>query len=130
MAQDSPVSATVDANGNAAPQLQQVNAALLWEVRQVACYTRQQAVAGTVSIWKNGVLWAPSAALTPIPNILNLAGSGGSGITASGLPYMVLRSGDLAQVVFQGCIPGDVVTANFIYEEFLVSEYGVNIAGG
>lgn len=130
MATDAPITAAVDANGNAVCNLQQVNAALLWEVRQVALYTRQQAVAGTVSIWKNGVLWAPSAALTPIPNILNLAGAGGSGITASGLPYMVLRSGDTAQAVFQGCIPGDVATANFIYEEFLVSEYGVNIAGG
>ena len=130
MAADNPVSATVDANGNGICQLSNNYASLLWELRQVACFTRQPAPNGTVSLWKNGILWAPAVAMSPIPNLNNLTGPDAAGVTASGLPYMTLRTGDTVQAVFMGCTVGDIVTANFILEEFHVEQYGVTIAGG
>lgn len=120
MAFDFPASAAVDANGNASVQFYMVASAQVWEVRQVACYTNQVANAGYVALWKNKILQAPSAALTPVtlPN-----GNKGSAASASGLPYITLNNGDLLEAVFTGCVVGDIVVANFITEIYLEQDY-------
>lgn len=120
MAFDYPVSATVGNNGVAIAELSMVASAQVWEIRQIACYTGQVANAGYVALWKNKILQAPSAALTPItlPN-----GQSGSAASASGLPYITLNNGDVLDAIFTGCVAGDIVTANFIMEIYLEQDY-------
>lgn len=108
-------SVKLDATGAGIIRMAQNIAGMIWTVQQVAIWTSQIAPAGTVSLWKNGYLSAPSGALSILPS--QGPGGKGSGTAAAGLPYIDLQSGDYLEARIQGCTANDTAYATFMYQE-------------
>jgi hypothetical protein len=85
--------------------------AIIWEVRQISAVTATSGSAsGTIAIFKNGNLIAPTAIQVPLHT--------GQGITAAGLPYVYIQASDLIQVRGFGMASGDTLTVAAAYREF------------
>lgn len=102
---------TVALDGTATVTISHQKTGIIWEVEQVAVVTAQVSSSTTASIFLNGNLVAPSAALTPLPT--------GQGTAAGGVPYLYLRATDQATIRIQAAIPGDVVQFRAQYREYL-----------
>lgn len=101
---------TVASNGTSTVNMKHNLNGIVWEVEEVSVRTGQVASATTASIFKNGNLVAPSAALTPLPT--------GQGTAAGGLPYEYLTASDELEIQVQGAVSGDTVTVRAQYREF------------
>lgn len=105
---------TVISAGTAEVDLNHNLAGIMWEIESVSVRTGQVSSACTASIYKNGNLVTPSAALTPLP--------AGQGTAAGGLPYEYLTSSDVLQIRVQGAVSGDYMTVRAQYREFLSTD--------
>ena len=86
----------------------QTNPAVKWVFKQIAVEnTNAASAATTVALYLNGVLIAPSAFMTPTPN--------GLGVSASGLPWIVLGSTDTLVIDVQGATVGDQIKIQGLY---------------
>lgn len=110
--------ATVSSGGTAQVIMEHNLAGIMWEVEEISVRTGRVASATTASIFKNGNLVAPSAALTPLPV--------GQGTAAGGLPYEYLTSSDELEIMVQGATAGDVVTVRAQYREFQMNDPAVS----
>lgn len=66
-------------------------------------------VATTAAIYLNGVLIAPSSYMSPTPH--------GLGVTATGLPYLVLQMSDKITISITGATTGDQLEVQGLYTE-------------
>lgn len=105
--------AVVGANGKATCTVEHNLPAKTWEIQQVSVVTGTS-TSGTVALFKNSNLVAPTAVFVPLAT--------GAGITAGGLPYVYLEASDALTAQCYGLTAGDTLTIRAQYREFSSSD--------
>lgn len=109
----------VAANGIGTVLINQNNSSVVWEIEQIGVSVGPNSTSGSIVIYKNGNLVAPTAVLAPQVNII---GSPSIGQTADGLPYVYLQAADTLQIIGSALTANDSITVRAQYRELPLND--------
>lgn len=102
------------ASNMATTRLKTNNPAVVWVVEQISVAVGPSSQSGYVTVFLNGNLVTPTAALTPI---VTATGQNAIGQTAGGLPYLYLHATDELTVVGTSLTNNDQMNTRMQYRE-------------